>query len=215
MGDGVDARLLVVSHCLLNPYSSVKGRRTPKETARLVVGRAVAEGVGLVQLPCPEFTIEGPNRWAKSYEQYDQTFFRDHCARLVEPVVDQLREYVADGTRVLGVIGVEGSPSCGAYAVSSGEEWGGCFDDGPDGAPWRPGKSGKVTGRGIFLAALAGALEAEGWEIPVTGVPKDSADTETLEGFARTVELMVRGELAGGREEPTADGFVEAEAEDW
>lgn len=199
MDDGVAARILLVSHCLLNPYSQVKGRRTPKETARLAVSRAVMQGVGLFQLPCPEFTSEGPDRWAKSYQQYDTVYFRRHCAGLVEPVLEQLREYVADGTRVVGVIGVEGSPSCGAYQVGTAEGWGGCFDPAADGGPWIPPPAAKEVGRGVFLQTLTDALEGEGWEIPVIAVPKDSADPETLEAYRGAVELMLsEAGLRGG-----------------
>lgn len=199
MDDGVDARILLVSHCLLNPYSQVKGRRTPKETARLAVSRAVMAGVGLFQLPCPEFTFEGPDRWSKSYQQYDTVFFRRHCKTLLEPVLEQLREYVADGTRLLGVIGVEGSPSCGAYQIGTAEGWGGCFDPPEEGGPWVPPPSGKELGRGVFLATLADGLEAEGWELPVIAVPKDSAAPEILEEYRGAVELMLSEQgLAGG-----------------
>lgn len=222
MNDGVDARLLMVSHCLLNPYSQVKGRRTPKEAARFAISAAVQAGVGVVQMPCPEFTYEGPNRWAKSYAQYDTTYFRNHCAALVEPVVEQLREYVADGTQVLGVIGVMGSPSCGAYMVGTADGWGGCFDDGPEGQPWRPPPGGKVTGRGVYLQAVSDALEAEGWEIPVLAVPPDKAGPEVLERFRAGVELMLAGELDAsvddgrGAEPDAGESDPDAgDAEDW
>lgn len=229
MDDGVDARLLLVSHCLLNPYSQVKGRRTPKATARFAVGRAIEAGVGLMQLPCPEFTAEGPNRWAKSYQQFDTEFFRRHCRELVAPVVEQLREYVADGTRLCGVIGVEGSPSCGAYRVGSASGWGGCFDDAADGGRWEAPPAEKVLGRGVFLAAVADALEGEGWAVPVIGVPKDAAPAETLAEFRAAVDLMLgeaglealspeaTGDAAadGPADAPSGDPFLDGELRDW
>ncbi len=208
MDDGVRARVLLVSHCLLNPFSAVKGRRTPKDTARYAVAAAVEAGVGLLQLPCPEFTWEGPNRWAKSFEQYDNAFYRRHCDELVAPVMEQLVEYVRDGTEVVGVIGVGGSPSCGAYQVAKGEDWGGCFDPAADGGPWEPPPIVKEVGRGVFLDALTQAIEAAGWEVPVVAVPKDTADAETLEKFRRAVRLMVGATGAHG-----ADDWDESE--DW
>lgn len=204
-------RLLMVSHCLLNPFSQVKGRRAPKQAARFAVTRAVQAGVGLIQLPCPEFTYEGPDRWAKCYEQYDTGYFRAHSHRLVEPVIEQLREYVEDGARVVGLIGVEGSPSCGAYQVYSGQGWGGCFDRQPDGSPWPVPGGGKRTGRGVFLEIVAAALEEEGWPIPVVGVPGDDAPPEVLEHFRGAVELMMSeaGLEAWDGEEPTSEDPAE------
>lgn len=191
MDDGAKPRILLVSHCLLNSYSSVKGRRAPKEMARRLVMAMLEEGVGVFQLPCPEFTYEGPNRWAKSYEQYDTTFFRTHCRDLVEPVRHQVREYVKDGARILGVIGVGGSPSCGAFHVYEGADWGGCFDKGPDGSPWQVPGGGKVHGRGVFLEAVAQALLEEGVDVPVLELPKDDADAATVAHFEKVLARLL------------------------
>lgn len=220
MDDGVAPRLLTVSHCLLNPFSQVKDRRHGKEAARYAVSRALQAGVGLLQLPCPEFTAEGPNRWAKTYEQYDTVYFRRHSRELIEPLVLQLREYLADGAVLVGVIGVEGSPSCGAYRVCIGEDWGGCFDPPGPGEPWLPPPTAKVMGRGVFLETLADALEEQGWAVPVLGVPPDSAPPEELETFRGAVELMMSesglealdGEAEGA--DPAAPADEDSTAED-
>lgn len=220
MDDGVTPRLLMVSHCLLNPYSQVKGRRTAKQSAQFAISRALQAGVGLLQLPCPEFTFEGPNRWAKVREQYDTVFFREHSQRLMEPLFDQLQEYLEDGSRLLGVLGVDGSPSCGAYHVSVGEGWGGCYDKPAPEAPWIPPPTAKILGRGVFLQVVAEGLEARGWSVPVLGVLPDNAPAAELETFRGAIELMFSEEgleafEAGEEESGQEDPWERGDLEDW
>lgn len=213
MNDGVSARVLLVSHCLLNPFSQVKGYRSPKQTASYAISQALQHEVGLIQLPCPEFTFEGPNRWAKSFEQYDHRFFRRHCQEILDPLLEQLRAYFADGTELVGVIGVQGSPSCGVFEVGSAPEWGGCFVDGPEGEPWQAPESKRVWGRGVFLDELAQALEDEGWEGPVIGVPSDQASSEVLSRYTETVAMMMARVTSGDSTSSTSDPTSEPPSE--
>ena len=64
--------------------------------------------------------------WGHVREQFNNPFFRAHCRRLLGPVLDQLAEYAAhpEKFRLLGVLGVDGSPSCGAFKTCTGD-WGG------------------------------------------------------------------------------------------
>jgi hypothetical protein len=171
----------------------------------------------VIQLPCPEFSFEGPNRWAKSYQQFDTVFFREHCAGILLSLLQQLQEYVADGAQLVGVIGMEGSPSCGAYKISVAEDWGGCFDPPSEGGPWLPPPGGKVVGRGVFLETLSESLEELGWTVPVIGVPKDSAPPDELETFRGAVELMMshQGLEALGEPKEAPDPWEEGDLQDW
>ncbi len=80
----------------------------------------------LLQLPCPELTLYGSIRWGHVKEQFDNVFFRAHCRRILEPLVEQLAEYAAhpERFRILGIVGIDGSPSCGVSVTCRGR-WGG------------------------------------------------------------------------------------------
>ena len=57
------------------------------------------------------------------------TFFRDHCRKILAPCIQQLKEYLAneDWFEVLGIVGVDGSPSCGVdYTCCA--DWYGSFE---------------------------------------------------------------------------------------
>lgn len=126
-------KILVVSHCLLNTAAKVK-RFKEQEAAeeealrREFLAKAVESGVQLLQLPCPEFVMYGPVRWGHTCEQFDNVFYRERCRGLLAPVISQLKEYLAhpEEFQVLGILGIDGSPSCGVRYTCRGQ-WGGEF----------------------------------------------------------------------------------------
>ncbi len=71
-------------------------------------------GAGLVQLPCPEAACLGLRRplGTDTIEQYDKPGYRAVCRRLAKSAAGEIQDYREAGYRVLGILGVEGSPSC-------------------------------------------------------------------------------------------------------
>ncbi|GBF35608.1 hypothetical protein DCCM_4737 [Desulfocucumis palustris] len=82
--------------------------------------------IGIIQLPCPEMVVYGIKRWGHVREQFDTLFFREKCQDIIKPITYQLLDYVKNGYKVIGIIGVDGSPSCGVNLTCSGD-WGGEF----------------------------------------------------------------------------------------
>jgi len=124
-------KILYVAHCLLNTASKVareprEGARQEEELRVAVLKKALERGVQLIQLPCPEFTLYGARRWGHVYEQFDNTFFRTHSRTILAPIIQEMQEYLTHPERVevLGVIGIDGSPSCGVSHTCRGC-WGG------------------------------------------------------------------------------------------
>ena len=99
--------------------------RSEEQLRREVLREAVDSGVQLLQLPCPEFVMYGSLRWGHTYEQFDNTFYRSRCRELLEPVVQQLKEYMADKERfrILGILGMAApAAESGIPAGASGAE---------------------------------------------------------------------------------------------
>ncbi len=124
-------KIAVVSHCVLNPASKVfapGSHELEREESlrKKFLYAALERGIDLLQLPCPELTLYGSMRWGHVKEQFDNVFFRAHCRRILEPVMEQLAEYTAhpEQYRILGIVGIDGSPSCGVSVTCRGE-WGG------------------------------------------------------------------------------------------
>ena len=160
-------KIIFTAHCLLNTASKVvlfqEGEMAAEEALRRrFLSEAIARGVQLVQLPCPEFTLYGARRWGHVSDQFDNPFFRDHCRRLLSPFLLQLREYLRFPERflVVGIVGIDGSPSCGVDSTSRGE-WHGSFGGRQD--------LGEVlatarlaAGRGVFMDEVGRMLAEEG-----------------------------------------------------
>ena len=123
--------IIVSAHCLLNVASKVvlynQEEMDSEEKLRLrFLKEAIEKGVQFIQLPCPEFTLYGANRWGHVSNQFDNPFFRNHCRNLLNPILDEIEEYInhPERFRILGIIGIDGSPSCGVDYTCTGNCYG-------------------------------------------------------------------------------------------
>ena len=126
-------KIIFVAHCILNTASKVvlfdEEEVIAEESLRKkFLNLAIEHDIQLIQLPCPEFTLYGAKRWGHVSNQFDNIFFRSHCKKVLRPVVEQLQEYLANGSsfEVLGIVGIDGSPSCGVDYTCYGD-WYGAF----------------------------------------------------------------------------------------
>jgi len=159
-------KVVVLAHCLLNVNTKVHGLAI-YPAVHPDVRELMSEDVGVIQLPCPEAVFLGMRRWGMTREQYDVPAFRRHSHMLLEPVVDTLAALVDDGCEVVGVWGVDGSPSCGVARTCAGYE-GGDMDrvTGPPEARY-------VAGEGVFIATLQSMLTDRGLAIEFHGVAEE------------------------------------------
>jgi predicted secreted protein len=165
-------KVFIVSHCVLNTASKVvyysRKDITEEEILRKkFVCEAIKEDIHFLQLPCPEFNMYGSNRWGHTKDQFDNAFFRDSCRRMLEPIILQMKEYVReiDKFEVLGIIGIEGSPSCGVSITCCGE-WGGEFSGREDITEVIQRVHVKNE-KGVFMEVLAEIMQKEGIHLPM------------------------------------------------
>jgi hypothetical protein len=106
--------------------------------------------IGIVQMPCPELCAYGLERAEVDVEKdLRSPAGKELCRRLAREQVHHIKAYLDGGIRVLGVLGKNGSPSCGVE-----ETWNG----------------GVCPGRGAFIEELAAEIQAAGLAIEITGV---------------------------------------------
>lgn len=160
-------KIVFAAHCILNTASKVvlyNQEEIDAEEAlrKKFMHKAIDQDVQIIQLPCPEFTLYGPRRWGHVSDQFDNVFFRTHCRRILAPAILQLKAYLAeeDWFEVLGFVGVDGSPSCGADYTCRGN-WYGSFE-------CRESLDETLSGchlekgQGVMIAVLKEMLEEEG-----------------------------------------------------
>ena len=175
--------ILIVSHCILNNASKVAQDETLLEKEYLerdaLISAVMKKGVQMIQLPCPEFMLYGSKRWGHVRDQFDNPFFRRECRRMLDPVMLQLKGYADDRERfsLLGVVTVEGSPSCGGDLTCSAE-WGGelcrdTIDDLIDSVRM-------VEEPGVFMEELSAMLKDCGLDIPLVSMSEAASMIDTL-----------------------------------
>lgn len=103
-------KIILISHCVLNSYCELP--KAPDELRKDMLEILMNQDVSIVQLPCPELSYQGLEREsihpgdekAKDYEQY--------CKELLKPVIKDIQEYNANDVEIIGIIGIDTSPSC-------------------------------------------------------------------------------------------------------
>ncbi len=135
-------KILVLSHCVLNQNAVIADWERARG-AFPFVAQHLAQGVGIVQLPCPELLHGGLSRPPMSYAQYNTPAYRALCAELCVPIVAQLVEYARCGYELCGLIGIEQSPTCSI----SGQ-------------------------RGVLMEELLAALDAARLSLPLYEMPE-------------------------------------------
>ena len=109
-------KIIIVAHCILNQNSRVQGKAYYAGMINEIVDVLRKYEVGVIQMPCPELTYAGLLRPSQTKEQYDTPAFRRCCKQIASSTASQVEEYVRNGFKVLAVLGVEGSPTCGVEA---------------------------------------------------------------------------------------------------
>ena len=171
--DARSRRVVLLAHCILNQNAISDGTADFAGMDEALVRRLLEAKVGVVQLPCPELSCLGLDRGDP--EGADRPVVAENTrirgamgtaaprrilAGLVEQVVFQVEEYQRNGFAVLGLVGIDRSPSCGVGSTSRGNQ--------------------EVSGRGVFVEALEAALAARGLRLSMVGV-KAARPAEALE----------------------------------
>lgn len=150
-------KILIMSHCILNQNSVVSPLARAKG-AFSFVKKIVDSGVGIIQLPCPEFKFLGITRKPMSKEEYDSKEYRELCRKLFAPVLEDLIVYIENGYEFCGIIGINESPSC------------------------------SITGsRGIFMEEIFKMLHEKKIETAYYEVPEEYSD-ENSDNVYRDIE---------------------------
>jgi predicted secreted protein len=164
-------RILVVCHCLLNANAKVYPLASCEGVYRQVVAKSIDQGVGLLQLPCPETVYLGLNRWGMTREQYDHPTFRECCRQMLLPSIAQITGFANAGYQILGVIGMDGSPNCGVNRTCYGFYGGEISAEGVIEAQRE--RLEFRSGKGVFMEILAAMLKEAQLDISFSAIDEE------------------------------------------
>lgn len=154
--------IIILSHCILNQNSVVKPLARAKGAYNDVVKLILDYDIGILQLPCPEFLFEGATRPPMTKKQYNTTEYRTFCNSLLQPILVQIKEYQSNSYSVIGLIGIEESPTCGIG-----------------------------NNQGILMEEFLFLLKGEKIELPRLQIPTDYLEGKNNQGFLSLLEGFI------------------------
>lgn len=194
-------RVILVAHCVLNQNSISDGTADYPGSDQALVELLLASKVGIVQLPCPELMCLGLDRGNPDGGcctlLVENTLIRRAMTQrsaarklksLARSVVYQISEYRKHGFDVLGIVGINRSPSCGVESTSRNNR--------------------EVKGRGVFMEALSRELKRNRVNARMLGIK--AADTAEPRAATESLRELI---LAGAARRASAPSCVPASVE--
>lgn len=128
--DARSGRVVFLSHCILNENTRYLGGAFRKGCIKEIVSKYADEGAGMVQMPCPEEEAWGgvlkksllmvygsKNKILYRLRRILLPLFLFHTKltyrRIAVMTAKRIKDYLDSGFTVVGIMGVDGSPSCG------------------------------------------------------------------------------------------------------
>lgn len=184
--EGMPRRLhALLSHCLANQNAKVDEYALAPGVVRPFIELLQDGGYRIQQMPCPEMTFLGANRWWQVREQYDTPGYRAHCRALANNVAQVLASLIVGGTDDLILLGVEGSGSSAVSITGIGPTWGGR----PEAIAWEA-----VAGKGVWIEELEQVLQSHGLPLPrAYGFPGELPDFEMQKALAAFADFLRAG----------------------
>jgi len=142
-------KIVFVSHCLLNQNTRAKGMSESQGGIKELMNMLSEAGVGIVQIPCPQFETNGGPDW-KVNKTCDTKAYRSYCKKLSSDILVQVKKYLSKDYKVLGILGVEFSGTCAVFQTT---------------------ESGKRTpGKGVLMEEIEEAMRKKNFQVPLLGV---------------------------------------------
>jgi predicted secreted protein len=166
MDDVRSKRVAFLTYCLLDQNARAEGLAKYSGPVSEIVETLTTNGVGMVQMPCPELLYSDLDRTPRPRNWYDNKEFRSLCQKCAAQVAELVDKYVKKRYQIVAIIGVEHSPSC---AIERSQA-----------------KEGSDTTQGIFIQELLEKLTSRHLNnIPMIGV---YIDKETIESACKRLE---------------------------
>jgi predicted secreted protein len=179
--DGRSKKVILVSHCILNQNSISDGTADYPAANESVVNLLIKSGVGIIQMPCPETLCLGLDRGdihggerpvivenTRIRHSMEKNESVEIIINIVNQLIFQIEQYKKNGFTILGVVGINRSPSCGVNTTSRNNQ--------------------EVGGEGVLIEILRDEFEKKGINIDMIGIKA----TETDEALKRIQKLIDR-----------------------
>lgn len=161
--DARGRKVLIVSHCIFNQNAIMNGCASYPGTMEKVAELIMGAKIGILQMPCLEMNCLGLDRGRIEGYKNGITVENTRIRKALEDnipnkimddfanyIILQVKEYMKYGFTIVGVVGINRSPTCGVNTTSMNDV--------------------EVEGEGIFIQKLKKALKDLNIDIPFIGV---------------------------------------------
>lgn len=179
--DARSKKIVLISHCILNQNSISDGTADYPGTNESIIKLLVESKAGIIQMPCPEILCLGLDRGdihggerevvvenTRIRKELKKTTSTEIINNFVNQVIFQIEEYIKNGFKIMGTIGINRSPSCGVNTTSKNDQ--------------------EVAGEGVFIEILRKSLEEKGIIIDMIGI-KASETEKALIDVKRLMDM--------------------------
>jgi predicted secreted protein len=149
LSDKRDRRVIFISHCWLNINTRFPEGCAFRGANEPLIKTLLDEGLGVIQMPCPEFETLGLEKHL--YGEITGEDLRTGFRKTAQTVARQIVDYQKHGYEIVGVLGMNPSPSCGVDAAKGKETMLGSGRD-----------ISEKRERGIFIEELQKLLHKKG-----------------------------------------------------
>ncbi len=118
MTDNRSQNFIFLPFCSLAQAYHAKGlvKYEWKAVIKPILDEIVKNDINIIQMPCPESLFvnveENLVRDPKSYNEYNNAAFRDHCHGLANQTFKQINALLNNNYKIICILGIEFSPSC-------------------------------------------------------------------------------------------------------
>ncbi|MBI4015136.1 MAG: DUF523 domain-containing protein [Candidatus Aenigmarchaeota archaeon] len=161
-------KIVFVSHCILNQNAAAMGKAKQPGVFKDILDILGEAGIGLIQMGCPEMEFgSGLNRKPRSKSSYDTKSYRTLCKKMAQDVIKQIELYLSKNYKVVGILGVEFSPTCAVYQIEEGNR--------------------NVPGKGILIEEIEEEMRKKRFQIPILGINPNNTNSsiEKLQSLLR------------------------------
>ena len=134
-------RVVFVSHCLLNQNTRATSQERFPGIVKEIMELFLEAGVGVVQIPCPQIEHNGGGikRKFQPGKVLEGNGYRAECKKMSTSIIKQIEKYLKEDYNVVGIVGVEFSPTCAVHQINNGKK--------------------NVPGRGILIEELESKMQ--------------------------------------------------------
>ena len=158
-------KVVFAAHCILNQNARITTAADFPAMFEPLVDWLKAHKIGIIQMPCPELRVLGLGR-VTVREGLETAEGHKHLHELIDDLIYEIREYQFQGFKVVGILGKQGSPSCGVT-----ETW---LDD------------RHQKGVGVFIRLFRERMAREGLGVEILGVA-DHQQQEAIDWLAQRI----------------------------